>query len=200
MGRARTIIAFHGTNQDFDRFEARFLGSANPNAASRQAVFFSRGRDAASDYARHAARSMIPDQEAHEAKVADLLSRADRAMDLGQYALYEQIILELEDLEGAACAAEPAGAVVLECELSIENPLVVSGQDREVIRDLGALLARARAAGHDAVVIRQICDTPRGHLLEDDHIAVFDCAKIEIVARHEPEPEPQEYAGPELDF
>lgn len=192
MKRApRTITAFHGTNQSFDRFEPRFLGSANPNTASRAAFFFSRGRQAASDYARHAARTMIPEWEAHEAMVAELLAKADRAIEKGQHEHYEALIHELEELEANALSAPPAGAVVLECRLVIANPLVISGQDRAVIRDLGAVLDRAGAAGHDPVVLRDIRDTPSGMGLPDDHIAVFDAAKIEIVGRHVPDPEPE---------
>lgn len=191
MGRARAIIAFHGTNQDFDRFETRFLASANPNTASSTAFFFSKGRAAASDYARHAARTMVPDWERHEALVAVLLAKADRAMEQGNHARYEALILELEELEGNALNAPPAGAVVLECRLTVSNPLVISGQDRDVTRDLGGVLAQAREAGHDAVVLKDIRDTPSGMGLPDHHIAVFDPANIEIVARHVPDPEPE---------
>lgn len=203
MQRApRTIIAFHGTNQSFDRFEARFLGSANPNTASRAAFFFSRGRQAASDYARHAARTMIPEQEAHEAEVERLLAQADLAMRRGQNDRYEALIQELEEFEGAALNAPPSGAVVLECRLRLSNPAVVRAQD--VMRDLASVLERARAAGHDAVVIRGICDTPSGTGGPDDHIAVFDAENIEIVAHHIPDPEPDLVKsgcdGAELEF
>ena len=191
MWPSRTIIAYHGTNQDFDRFDRRFLGSANPNTASAAAFFFSKGRAAASDYARHAARTMVPDWERHEAMVAELLAQADRAMEHGQHARYEALIQELEELEGAALNAPPAGAFVLECRLTVSNPLQISGQDRAAICNLGAVLDQARAAGHDAVVLRDIRDTPSGMGLPDHHIAVFDAANIEIIARHAPEPEPE---------
>jgi len=199
-GAPTLFTAYHGTNQEFDAFEDRFLGSANPNNASRSAFFFSMGPQAASDYAYHAARTMVPQWDVHEKKVAELLARADQAMRRGNNDLYESLISELEEIEGEALHAEPAGAIVLECSLALENPMEIDAQDRSVLVDLGAVIERARAAGHDALIIREIRDTPSGMCLPDDHIAVFDAAKIEIIVRHPPISEPEMDPEPELEF
>ena len=100
------MLAWHGTNQMFDAFDLSALGSANDNAASRVAFFFATDRDTAVDYAHKAARSMVPDQAAHEARVAALLSRSEEALRKGREDLYERLIIEAEDLE--ACAMRDA--------------------------------------------------------------------------------------------
>jgi hypothetical protein len=184
------IEAWHGTNQEFDRFDPDRLGFANPNEASRAALFLAMRPETAWAYAESAARKLIPDQASHEARVADLLERAERASRRFDHDLSERLYLEAEEAEIRALQAEPAGARVLLCEVTLENPLEVDGTSRPVVTDLGAVLRAARAAGHDAVIIRDISDTPAGALNPDDHIAVFDPALVRILEmRHAPEPD-----------
>jgi len=188
------IEAWHGTNQPFDRFDREKLGFANPNEASRAALFLAMRQDTAWAYAQSAARKLIPDQAAHEARVAALLERAERASRRGDHDLSERLYLEAEEVETRALQAEPAGARVLLCEAVLENPLEVDGTSRAVVTDLGAVLRAAHAAGHDGVIIRNIADTPAGALNPDDHIAVFDPVLVRILeVRHalEPDPDPE---------
>ena len=77
-------------------------------------------------------------------------------------------------------SAEPSGSRILGCSLYLENPLEVDGTSREVFCDLGAVLERAQAAGHDAVILRNIADRPSGAARSDDHVAVFDPGRIRI--------------------
>lgn len=188
------IAAWHGTNQAFDRFDPGKLGLANPNDASRAALFLALREDTAWAYAESAALKLIPDQAAHEARVAGLLERADRASRCGDHDLSERLYLEAEELETRALQAEPAGARVLLCEVTLENPLEVDGTSRAVVTDLGAVLRAAREAGHDGVIIKDIADTPAGAFEPDDHIAVFDPALVRILEvrlqdEHELEPD-----------
>jgi D-hexose-6-phosphate mutarotase len=184
------IRAWHGTNQAFDRFDPEKMGLANPNDASRTALFLALREDTAWAYADSTARKLVPDQAAHEVRIAALIGRAERASRRGDHDLSERLYLEAEEMETCALQAEPAGARVLLCEVALENPLQVDGTSRAVVTDLGAVLRAAHAAGHDAVIIRDISDTPAGALEPDDHIAVFDPALVRILEmRHAPEPD-----------
>jgi hypothetical protein len=186
------LLAWHGTNQAFDRFDPDLLGFANPNEASRAALFLAMRPQTAWAYAESAARKLIPDQAAHEARLASLLERAERASRRGDHDLSEQLYLEAEVVETRALQAEPAGARVLLCELTLENPLEVDGTSRAVVTDLGAVLRAARGEGHDGVIIRDIADTPAGAFEPDDHIAVFDPGAVRILeVRLAPDPDPE---------
>ena len=187
------IEAWHGTNQAFDRFERGKMGFANPNDASRAALFLALREETAWAYAESAARKLVPDQAAHEARVAALLERAERASRRGDHDLSERLYLEAEQLETRALQADPAGARVLLCEVTLKNPLEVDGASRAVVTDLGAVLRAAREVGHDGVIIKDIADTPAGAFEPDDHIAVFDPALVRILEvrlQDEPELEP----------
>jgi hypothetical protein len=148
--------------------------------------------DIAWAYAESAARKLVPDQAAHEARVAALLEGAERASRRGDHDLSERLYLKAEELETRALQAEPAGARVLLCEVVLENPLEVDGSSRAVVRDLGAVLRAAREAGHDGVIIRGISDTPAGAVEPDDHVAVFTPETVRILEiRPEVEDEPE---------
>lgn len=174
---------WHGTNQDFDRFDSEMLGLSTANSASRLAFFFAAGPEAAWDYAQSAARKLIPGQAGHEARVAALLAQADAAMKKRDMERYENLLMEAEDLETRALQAPPAGATLMFCELQLETPLTVSGQDRQVVINLGGVLEDAKNSGHDGVIIRDMQDTPSGNVIMDDHFAVFDPGRITFLGR-----------------
>lgn len=172
---------WHGTNQKFDKFDDRFLGLSTSNTASRSAFFFSERPETAWDYAESAARKIVEDHEAHEKKVADLLQKMDAAMSNGDHLRYEAICLELEDLEGEAIAAPPAGHRILQCGLSVDAVFEIEASDRRVVTDLGHVLAEARQDGFDAVCLKDIEDTPSGMGFADTHWAVFEAERISIL-------------------
>lgn len=193
------ITLWHGTNQAFDRFDTRFLSLANPNSASDAAFFFAGRRDTAEDYARKAERTLIPDQVEHEARIALLIARSETARRRGQHDLCESLILQAEELETQAMQAPPSGAAVLMCDVIFSNPFEIDGSDRRVVTNLAKVLEEARAAGHDCVILRDICDTPSGTTAPDDHVAVFDVEQIEILERIELDAAEAELE-PEMDF
>jgi len=172
---------WHGTNQTFDRFDAKKLGLNTSNPASKAAFFFAVDPETARDYAGQASRNLIPDQEAHEAQVAQLLRDADDAMRRGDHNRYEALVLQAEEMECAALQAEPQGARILHCRVSFENPLEIDGSSHAVVVDLGGVLAQARADGYDAVILTDILDTPSGAGEPDPHVAVFDAMQVEIL-------------------
>ncbi|MCE6958085.1 hypothetical protein LAZ40_03315 [Cereibacter sphaeroides] len=183
---------WHGTNQEFGRFDRGALGLANPNAASSLAFFFAADPVTAWDYACKAARSLVPAQAEHEARVAQLLDDANEAERKRDFRSAERFIAEAERLEAEALWSEPAGARVLRCRLRLDNPVEVDGGRRDIVVDLGSVLQKALEDGHDGVILRGIHDTPSGEGPVTDHFAVFDPEKIEIlevVLAEEPEPE-----------
>lgn len=191
------IEGWHGTNQEFDRFDVAALATANPNEASRAAFFFATDRAVAEDYALKAARTMIPNQMAHEAAVAALLDAADRAMRKGDESGYEARIIEAEEMEARARDADPSGAAVLSCRIYLENPGYLDAGQGDVMRDLASAILALKVLGHDGVIIRDIHDSPSGETPICDHIAVFDPDRIEIISRELIE-EPEEL--PEMAF
>lgn len=176
---------WHGTNQTFEVFDRAHLGLHTANGASTQAFFLAGDFETARSYALGAARKLVPDAKSHEDRVATLLRRADRALAAGSFDSYETLLMQAEDMEAAAIQAPPGGCVVLGCRVSLEDPFVIDGSSREVVTNLAGVLKRAGAAGHDAVILRDILDTPDGLGPVDDHVAVFDPAKIDIVTRTE---------------
>lgn len=186
------LLAWHGTNQSFERFDHDTLGLATQNDASRAAFFFAARPDTAWSYAHSAARKLVPDHSAHEARVSELLSQAEAAARRGQHSKSEQLFLALEEIETAAIQAPPSGARILHCALKIERPLMVDGRSHQAVTNLAEVLRSARAAGHDAVIFENISDTPTGACDPDNHIAVFSSDQIEILEicfEQDPEPE-----------
>jgi len=175
------IDLWHGTNQDFDRFDKNLLGLNNANTASRAAFFFAADPETARDYARQAARKLVPNHITHENRVERLLIEAEAAREAGQLDTYEELLMEAEELEFGAMQAEPTGAKILKCRVTMINPFEIDGWQYSVITDLGGVLEEARANGYDAVILRGIEDTPSGTIGPDDHYAVFSADQIEII-------------------
>lgn len=172
---------WHGTNQEFLEFRVSKLGMMTNNSASRAAFFFAASPRTAWDYAQSAAKKAIPQQDAFEECVAQILEKAETAMAAGNFDLYERLICEAEDMEAEFRDAPPAGMRILRCEVDLVNPRIVSGTARDVVVNLGAVLDEARAAGHDGVIIENIHDTPSGEGAQDTHFAVFDPDSITIL-------------------
>lgn len=174
---------WHGTNQDFDRFDRDLLGMNTNNDSSRRAFYFADDQEVAWDYALFAARNLIPNQVAHQAKVDALLSALERAAARGDFLREEALTAELEELEFGALRTEPSGAVLLHCEITLENPLEIDASNASAILDVGAVMDRAQGAGHDGLILRNIHDTPTGQGAACDHFAVFDANAIRILDR-----------------
>ena len=176
------IELWHGTNQDFDSFDPEALGLNTSNEASRQAFFFSAGPRVAWDYAEYASRNLVRNQIAHDKAVAALIDQANEAESRRDFRLYERLIMQAEEMESVAMNDLTSNATLLCCQVRIDNPAEVDGAGR--LLDLPALIREAMAAGHDALIIRDYCDTPSGAGGVDDHYAIFSKDAIEILARH----------------
>ena len=190
---------WHGTNQNFTEFSAEKRGLNTINHASRLAFFFAHNPETAREYARQASRTLIPDQDSHEAYVADLLARAETAMYSGNNALYDLLVGKAESAECSAIQADPSGARILHCRVSFENPLTFDGSDPDTIFDMRNTLISAVQAGHDAVIFDRITDCPTGNRTPDMHVAVFNSDQIVILDQMELSEEPSEMnVSPEI--
>lgn len=178
---AHKLVLWHGTNQDFDEFDGAMLGLHTYNSASNQAFFFASSPETAREYARSAAAKLIPNIMEHERILENILADAEDMLRRGNFKRHEELIIEAEEFEAEAVQAAPSGGKLLKCEISLSRPLEVSGRSRDVILDLGHVIAMARETGHDALILRNILDTPSGEGPIDDHLAVFDPAQIEII-------------------
>lgn len=175
------VEVWHGTNQEFDRFEERALGLHTQNDGSRQAFFFSAGPEVAWDYAQSASRKLVRNQMAHEETIADLLRQAGRAEKRRDFATSESLILKAEEMESAAMEDATPYETLLLCRIRLDNPFEVDASG--VLIPVPDILTEARAAGHDGVILRHFWDTPTG-VGVDDHYVVFDTEAIEILERH----------------
>ena len=172
---------WHGTNQNFTEFSAEKRGWNTINQASRLAFFFAHNPETAREYARQAARTLIPDQDAHEAYVDDLLARAETAMNSGNNALYDLLVRKAEKAECNAIQADSSGACILHCRVSFENPLMFDCSGLDTISDMRNILVSAIQDGHDVVIFNGITDCPSGNRTPDMHVAVFNSSGIEIL-------------------
>ena len=176
---------WHGTNQNFSKFSAEKHGANTINHASRLAFFFTHNPETARDYARQVSRTLIPDQDAHEAFVDDLLARAETALYSGNNALYDFLVSKAEKADCSAIQAKPFGARILHCRVSFENPLLFDVTDLESISDMRNALISAKQAGHDVVIFDGITDSPTGNMTPDMHVAVFNSSQIKILDQTE---------------
>ena len=183
---------WHGTNQNFTEFSVEKRGLNTINQASRLAFFFAHNPETAREYARQASRTLIPDQDTHEAYVTDLLAKAEAAMDSGNNALYDSLIEKAEIAECNATQADSKGARILHCRVSFENPLLFDCSDIDTISNMRNVLVSATQAGHDVVIFHGITDSPTGNMTPDMHVAVFNPDRIVILDQMELSGEPSE--------
>ncbi|MFX4299835.1 hypothetical protein [Pseudosulfitobacter pseudonitzschiae] len=179
------FILWHGTNQVFDVFDETMLGLHTYNPASKAAFFFAAHPDTAREYAKSASDKLLPNQVEHERKIEHLLHKAEQATHCGDFDGYERYILEAEELESAALQAPAWGGIILKCLIRVDSLTEVSGSDRQVISNFGDILVGAKNDGYEALVLRDIIDTPSGEGPLDTHLAVYDVSCIEILEKYE---------------
>ncbi|CAN0600507.1 unnamed protein product, partial [Laminaria digitata] len=126
-------------------------------------------------------------QVEHDLKVETLLDKAERANHSGDLDGYERYVLEAEELEARAQQAEPWGGVILKCRIKVDLLTEVCGSDREVLINFGGILTDAKTQGYDALILRDILDTPSGEGPVDSHLAVYNTHCIEIIDRFDSE-------------
>ena len=196
------IIAYHGTNQDFETFSLNPPHRSTHGASADAGVFFTTLPAIAEQYAEMAHRKLVAgDHSGHEEKILKLVEDANRAAARKDFDGYERLMTEAEDLEVAARDSEE-GRRVLEVEISAENPKTIPEAGRMDLHDMRALLNEAFASGHDAVIMRDIWDPAMLDEITEpyDHIVVRDPSAIRIVGVRFLEPGQPEEDGPQGPF
>lgn len=148
------LVVYHGTRANFPAFTLESRGAATAAPSAGEGFFFSRRPHTASSYTN----LVQPDEkEAHDA-----LFKARN------YA--------------AAAELRQAGGNVMPVYLRIENPLTVD-QKGKGYRETSyyELIQRAKAGGHDGLIIRNTYDAVMGDALPDDIFIVFDPRQVKSV-------------------
>lgn len=183
------LIVYHGTNQPIEKFDIKRGGAATgENAGATKAFFFTSSKPEADQYARHAGRRVVSNVEAFEAKRDTLKAEVDRleraAKKTGDWDAYERAAQEWEDLEIRATQEdETVGANIVEAYLSLKNPMVVDlkGGRYTDATDLDVLIDKAKAAGNDGIIVRNVEDSPEMGIVSDQFVA-FEPTQIKSTA------------------
>lgn len=189
----KPLVVFHGTNQPIEQFAHSRLGGATRSESSKLGFFFTDSRDVAEQYAHNAGETTVAGIEAHEAKSAALKADVDRLEKKAgrtnkpeDWKAYETKMAEWEDHEIEATREDSAkGKNIVETFLSLQNPKVIDFEGNTIahIGNVGSFaeaIAKAKAEGHDGLILRNIDDTP-GKRIASDHYVVFDAGQIKSV-------------------
>lgn len=169
------LEVYHGTYGDFERFDPNFKGKETEAGSAREAFFFSSDARVSAGYAA----AYNPYKDGPIAKFFP-----GRFGDF--YQRFNEFLLRLI---GVKSQIEPPGTV-LRTRLRLDNPMIFDAEGRE-LRDKERVeqIAKARRAGHDAVIFRNSRDpgyTDDSDIVSDV-IAVFDPERIDILSKHSTE-------------
>ncbi|WP_423820817.1 LPD38 domain-containing protein [Salinisphaera sp. SPP-AMP-43] len=161
-------VVYHGTVGDFHSFDRGRLGENTQSTSSKDGFFFTSTERTARSYA---------DYGATEARVERLRSEAQAADERGDDAAYDRLLDEADALEEQIQRPEGRmnGQNIMPAYLSIQNPLEIDarGETPEGIGGIDPLIRKAKARGHDGVIIRNFDDA--AGLADEiaDHYIVF---------------------------
>ena len=174
------VVAYHGTNQDFDSFTHDVKGITKKGYTSDRGFWFTTSKEEAEQYARYSDSINISNSEDHEDMIQSYLDRIEKAEKSRNWDLAEKLTAEMEEYEGNV---SDDYMVVYTVNLSLENPFVYSGDIDGGKQD--SIIKNALSKGHDSVIFKNIKDSPYG--LEDSttHIVVFDSKNIKIIDKEE---------------
>lgn len=186
----KPVTLYHGTDTKFSAFDPKMLGSNTGAKSAEKAVFLTTNKDLAREYAEMVAIP-VEHSTAYQKAVAQYDTRAN-AIRLDKSLTSDQAVKALDALDAEfAPIFDKADAArnirVLEAHATFKNPMVVdyAGKERTA-GDFSALIDRAKAEGHDALIIRNAKDSPSGEGPLADIYAVFDPTQIKMGA---PKPE-----------
>jgi len=149
--QGKPLVVYHGSNADITAFDPAKLGSATEAASAQLGFFFASEPAVASSYAK-------------------LTSGYDKgfigAMNRFTGGFYEWLnesllkgISKIPNMRHWEPVGRPVGGNVLPVYLSLKNPLEVDQQGKEYReQSYYDILARAKADGHDGVIIRNTFD------------------------------------------
>lgn len=168
----RPLVVYHGTPSDFDAFSGAFLGKVTRSTSSKSGFFFASTPRTAQSYADHGA-TVAPVQE--------LIEKADKAGERGDWDKYDALMLEAEQLEASMVGDGMArGQNIMPVYLSIQKPLEIdaAGENPEGVGGIDPLIKRAQRAKNDGVSIRNFDDAAGLYNELADHFIAFDPTQI----------------------
>jgi hypothetical protein len=169
------LVLYHGTNQPIDAFDPKRGGSATgENAGATKGFFFTDSKDVAQQYADRAGRTLVPNAAFHERESQRLQREAARHEAKGDWDAYEKAMMAWEDHEAKGVnASDDEGKNIVHAHLSIQNPMVLDfgGGRLSADRDLDSLIDKAKAAGHDGMILKNLEDSPQMGIVSNHYVA-----------------------------
>jgi hypothetical protein len=176
----RPHLLFHGTNQDFDHFSVERLGENTGSVSAPMGFFFTDSEEVAWLYADAAAKKLIPNQQDHEAKIANYIkaiAKAERANDWNKVDVLTQ---EMEAFECNALRAEPSGQRVIAVYLKADN---LATTEEAISITVPSHVSAAIAAGADGLMMANLIDDPTENAHQSNHFVVFSADQILVAER-----------------
>jgi type I restriction-modification system DNA methylase subunit len=186
------LVVYHGTNQDFEAFCHKRLGTATgENAGASQGFFFTDHPDVALQYAHNAGMRISSnvahfeaEQERLKKEVARLEKLAHRTND---WEPYEKAMMAWEELETDSMYEDPSvGQNVVEVYLSIQNPAYIEFNGTSVAGaggDFDQMVRQAKADGRDGMILHNIKDSPKNDLVSNQYV-IFRANQAKSVTNH----------------
>lgn len=179
------LVVYHGTAADLTFFDPLALGANTKAGSARRAFFFAASPKVASGYAMLSeSRPSLGVAVLRNAAKSDTLPESLRRLITQKLAAPTEAeqaeAAEWSGYTGDALADPVKGANVLPLYLSLQNPLVVDYRGDEYReQSFGAVVAKAKAAGHDGVIFRNAEDSMHKDYAEiSDIFAVFKPEQI----------------------
>ena len=179
------LVVYHGTAADVTSFDPLALGANTKAGSARRAFFFAASPKVASGYAMLSESrpslgvAVLRNVAKSEALPENLRRFVEQKLTAPTEAEQAEAA-EWSGYTGDALADPVKGANVLPLYLSLQNPLVVDYQGNEYReQSFGAVVAKAKAAGHDGVIFRNAEDSMHKDYAEvSDIFAVFKPEQI----------------------
>ncbi len=182
----KPLRVYHGTNQPFKQFSAARKGASTRSSSSKEGIFFTDNPDVAAGYADMAARHVVAGVSEFEKKRDELrraYERLDKVAERTQrpqdFDAAERAMEAWETHETDAIQDEDQGQNVFPAYLKMLKPLELDAKQAYGLTDLAETIKKAKAAGHDGIIIRN--STDNGSFDSDlvsDHYVVFSPRQV----------------------
>lgn len=173
------VNAYHGTNQEFDTFSIKELGTATNVDNAKRGFFFTSSKDEALAYGEYAAKTRVVNQDALETEIDRLLDEVDKLNSSGKFEEADLLSGKIEDMESTSLKTG-LDPVVKDVSLNIDNPLRFDAKGLNMTTDkIDGLIDKALSNGNDGIIFKNIKDNPKGFgEPETTQYFVFDSNKI----------------------
>lgn len=172
-------VVYHGTDADVSAFDNNKLGFATGAKSAESGHFFTNDPETAASYAHHAAT---------DAKVQQALAAADKlekkAQKSGKASDWDANDAAIQRYEALAAEVEAErlrGQNVVPAYLSLKNPAEFDAKGMpfsDITDQINALIRKAKKAGNDGVIVRNLDDAAGLNDKVADHYVVFDPKQI----------------------